>query len=354
MAWGKCVIISLGLMLITHVAQARDIDTFTDSQGTLHITNLGSKKPTSPVNPPNPAASLQPGNLPGKAPVTPPVRAPAPEVQAPAPEPGPAPAVPIPVAPQRGSRVTHTEGPRGVMRRPAGPGGRTSRESAAGATRASLQRVSWTPPQPVKAVANGKIVIHRDRQGVIHITNVPLEVAPGRAADPGSGGSEQALPPGGALPTVQQVSCPVPALARKHVWPPGPAPPAVQQVSCPELGPEVADYLEAKLLAHAPALTGQTIQRYQDHRGVWHIGNEPAPDPPLPQAQVSGINRADNGAGVSPGPAGDPNCLRPGVGAGVGQAAARRRGPESGRPARPSRCLAYFHPRFRGGHVGSG
>ena len=114
MTWGKCVIISLGLMLMTHVAQARDIDSFTDSQGTLHITNLGSQKPGSPANSPgpaarfrpgsspgdatdlgsapstrpahlpNPAASLPPGNLPGKTPVTPPVRALAPAAQAPA------------------------------------------------------------------------------------------------------------------------------------------------------------------------------------------------------------------------------------------------------------------------------
>ena len=91
MAWGKCVIISLGLMLITHVAYARDIDTFTDSQGTLHITNIGSTKPTSPVTTPHPAASLQPGGVIGKAPVTPPARALAPAVQAPAPKPGPAP-----------------------------------------------------------------------------------------------------------------------------------------------------------------------------------------------------------------------------------------------------------------------
>ena len=67
MTWGKCVIISLGLMLMTHVAQARDIDTFTDSRGTLHITNLGSKKPGSPANSPSPAARFRPGSSPGDA-----------------------------------------------------------------------------------------------------------------------------------------------------------------------------------------------------------------------------------------------------------------------------------------------
>ena len=115
MAWGKCIIISLGWMLVTHVAYARDIETFTDGQGTLHITNMGSKKPSSPVTTPHPAASFEPGGVIGKAPVTPPVKALAPSVQAPAPKPGPAPAATIPVAPQHGSRVTHAEGSSGVM-----------------------------------------------------------------------------------------------------------------------------------------------------------------------------------------------------------------------------------------------
>ena len=52
MAWGKCLIIILGWMLVTHVAYARDIETFTDSQGTLHITNIAPKKPSSPVTRP--------------------------------------------------------------------------------------------------------------------------------------------------------------------------------------------------------------------------------------------------------------------------------------------------------------
>ena len=174
MAWGKCVIISLGLMLITHVAHARDIDTFTDSQGTLHITNIGSAKSKSPANLPNPAASLHPGNLPGKTPVTPPVRALAPAVQAPAPSLGRL--LPYQFRWPRRRFPGHPYGRlSGVMQAADRTGGQDEPGIAAGATRASLKRVSWTPPQPVKAVANGKIAIYRDRQGVIHITNVPQE-----------------------------------------------------------------------------------------------------------------------------------------------------------------------------------
>jgi soluble lytic murein transglycosylase-like protein len=63
--------------------------------------------------------------------------------------------------------------------------------------------------------------------------------------------------------------------------------PAVHRVSCPELGPEVADYLKAKLLDASPALTGQTIRRHRDPGGVWHIANEPPPDLQLSGAALA-------------------------------------------------------------------
>jgi soluble lytic murein transglycosylase-like protein len=261
MAWGKYVIIPLGLMLITHVAHASGIETFTDSQGILHITNRGAAKPKNPENLSNPAAPLYPGNVPGKAPVTPPVGARAPEVQAPAAKPGAAPVQTIPVAPQRGSRVTHTEGSRGVMQVAHRTRGQEEPGTAAGATRASLEQVSWSQPRPVKPVPNGKITMYRDRQGVIHITNLLQE------------GEEPAAPVAPA-PVVQTL-------------PPEVAVPAVRTVSCPELGVEVANYLEDKLRALAPAMTGQTIRRYRDRRGVLNIVNEPSPDPALPQARFA-------------------------------------------------------------------
>ena len=111
---------------------------------------------------------------------------------------------------------------------------------AAEASAPSLQRVSWSPPQPVRTSPNGKIAIHRDRQGVIHITNVPLE---------------EPSPAGPLIPAL---------VVQKQARPPAAALPVVQQVSCPELGPEVANYLEAKLRDASPALTGQTIHRHRD------------------------------------------------------------------------------------------
>ncbi len=260
MAWAKRIIICLGLLLITHAARARDIDTFTDSQGTLHITNIGSTKSKSAANPPNTPAPIHPGNIPGKVPVSPSVKALVPEAQAPAPKPEAAPAVPIPAAPKRGSRVTHTEGLR-VMQVADRSRGQDEPGLAARPPRASFERVSWSPPQPVKPVPNGKITVYRDHHGVVHITNVVQE------------GKEPASPVTPA-PVVQ-------TLPSRVVLP------AVQRVSCPELGPEAANYLEAKLRGHTPALAGKTIQRYKDHRDVWHIRNEPSPDLQLPQAQVA-------------------------------------------------------------------
>jgi hypothetical protein len=297
MTWAKRLIIALGLMLLTHVAHARGIESFTDSQGTLHITNLGPKKPDSPVNPPSPEASLAPRSLRGNAPVPPPDQQPAQPVPVPTPEPEPelepepgaVPNEPRPADPRPGARVTHTDGSAAVMQVAGRTGEKARPGGAAEAPAAHLQRVSWSPPQPGRMVSNGGIAVHRDRQGVIHITNVPL-ADEGQVArmSPAPALQRRGPPPTGDSPAVQKVSWPVPAPA--VVQGQGPllaaAFPAVQEVSCPELGPEVADYLEAKLRGLSAASTGETIHRTQDHRGVWHIVNEPAPDRQLSQAPL--------------------------------------------------------------------
>jgi len=119
MTGGKRLIIALGLMLLTHVAHARDIDRFTDSQGTVHITNPGSKKPDSPGNLPRPEASSSPGGLLDNSPITPPADEhipmpafPHPENQ-PDPQPGVVPHEPAPFDPQPGAPVTPTGGSTG-------------------------------------------------------------------------------------------------------------------------------------------------------------------------------------------------------------------------------------------------
>ena len=119
---------------------------------------------------------------------------------------------------------------------------------------AQLRRVSWSPPQPVMPSSDGKIAIRRNRQGVIHITNVELDEVP-------------LMAPATPTPAVQ-----------KQARTPAAILPAVQTVSCPELGPEVAAYLEAKLQSHSPVWAGQTIRRHRDGQGVWQIVNAPAPD----------------------------------------------------------------------------
>jgi hypothetical protein len=50
--------------------------------------------------------------------------------------------------------------------------------AAAETPAAELRRVSWSPPQPATPTSQGNIVIRRDRQGVIHITNEELAEAP--------------------------------------------------------------------------------------------------------------------------------------------------------------------------------
>ena len=154
MTWGKCLIISLGWMLITQVAHARAIDSFTDDRGTIHITNLEPKKPVSPVKPPSPAASLEPASVTGKAPVTAPAKKLVPEAQSTVPKLEVVPAKPVPVAPRPGSGITHTED---LGKAKGGrTGNREAREAAAEAPSPRFTQVSWPPPQPARAAPNGK------------------------------------------------------------------------------------------------------------------------------------------------------------------------------------------------------
>lgn len=309
MTWGKCLIIYLGLMLLTYVAHAWAIESYTDSQGTLHITNVEPKKQGSPVELPGPGASLLRGSLNGKAPVTPPATGPVPKVQSPDPDDKAAPNEPVPVDPQPGARVAHTEGSGGVKRLTDRTGEKKGPGEAAWAPSPHPRRVSWSPPQPLRAVPNGKIVMHRGRHGVIHITNVPPEEEwPAIPAPPTPAPTvqKQAPPLAPPLLTLQPVSCPItPPVVQRQALPPDGALPAVQEVSCPELGPEVAAYLEAKLRAHSPALAGKTIHGYRDRHGVLHIANQPAPDQPLPQPRLAASAAeitAPGGAQAQPAP----------------------------------------------------
>lgn len=263
MNWVKSLVITLGLILVAHVAHAREIEKFTDSQGSLHITNLSPKKPGSSANPPSLAAPVRPGSSSPNAPVNPPALELTPEARTPAPLAKAAPDGLVLADPRTGPRVRHAVGPGRVMQVTDRTGEQDEPGMAAEAPPPSLKRVSWSPPRPASPSPSGNIAIHRDRQGVIHITNVSLEE------------------PSPAEPLI-----PAPAV-QKQVRPAVAALPAVRQVSCTELGPEVADYLEAKLRDAASALTGQTIRRQRDGGGVWHIDNEPAPDVQLSGAPLA-------------------------------------------------------------------
>lgn len=123
MTWGKRLIIALGLMLLTHAAHAIRIEKFTDDQGTLHITNLGPKKPDSPADQPSPGeSSSSSGRFRANTPVPPPPMGVVPEAQVPQPEiqpipepetqtepePGMVPTEPVPVDPQPGAGVVES------------------------------------------------------------------------------------------------------------------------------------------------------------------------------------------------------------------------------------------------------
>jgi hypothetical protein len=149
MTWGKRLIIALGLVLLTQVAHALGIEKFTDSQGTLHITNVGPKKPDSPADQPSPGASSFPRRLRDNTPAPPPASGVVPEVPVPQPEiqplpepetqmepePGVVPTEPVPVNPQPGAGTIRPEGSGGVTRvalRTRAPEGYKGRERATG------------------------------------------------------------------------------------------------------------------------------------------------------------------------------------------------------------------------------
>ena len=376
MTWVKCLVMVLGMTLVAQVVLARDIESFTDKQGVLHISNLGSKSAErsgaawgsggSAAGPgrggargPSPGGAGAPGSLPGAvapdclpptprppqpapvpnpqahsaapqpeavapAPGTPEegqVPSPQPEAQHPTPQPEAGPAEPGPEAPGPGSRVTHGAVAAGVMPAAAGSGQPGAAVSPAGPAAPGIKRVSWSPPEPSGPVARGGIVTYRDGHGVLHITNVAREAEePAAPVTPAPAAPRQARAPEPVFPAVQKVALTLPAGA------PG---------LCPELGSEVAAYLADRLQGAGADSTGPGIQRYRDEAGVWHIKNEAAPAPELVPAQSTGaatalaVPAAAPGPPVSPPlPAGGPGIIRPPPGAAAPTVVARhdRRG----------------------------
>ena len=344
MSWGKLLIISLGLMLLTHVAQARDIESFTDSQGILHITNPGAKRPGSPANPPGAQVPLPLRSGAGKVQVTLPARELVPQAQTADLKPEAPPAKPIPVAAQPRPPITLTADSEGLNRLPAGTGERGEPGRVTRASAHPLKPVSYSPPQPARPAPDGAIVVHRDHSGVIHISNVAREEeVPVAPVSPLPAVQRRGPLLAGAPPAVQLASYPGPALAQvqRQAPPPDAVFPALPEVSCPELGPEVAGYLRAKLLEHSGGLSGNTVHRHMDYRGVWQIVNDPAPEPRSPQVQLAASGEKITSPPVSPG-GGAPTASGNAVGDGVGQAASRSLGPEGSGPARPTGCVAHF------------
>jgi hypothetical protein len=265
MTWVKCLIIALGLMLVAQVAQARDIESFTDGQGVLHITNHGPKKQAGPGNPGLPAPQAL-GTMPFKSMANPIAKPPVPGPLIPATKPGAASVVPAPAAPQPsphpGARVGQAQAGE-VMPVTYQTGGQDGPGIVPRVPSTSRQRVSWSKPQAARPVPRGRIMCYRDSFGVMHITNEPWE---------------DESPAAPAVP---------PVVLQRPAASPAAVLPAVQEVSCPELGPEVAAYLKAKLQGIQTDGTNSTIQRYRDHQGVWCVMNTPAPEPHLSPPQFA-------------------------------------------------------------------
>jgi hypothetical protein len=333
MKWIKSFMICLGLLLVAQVARARDIDSYTDNQGTLHISNIGPGKQENLAKPPSPDVPLHASTVPGPAPDGPPHETPPPVEQIPAPEPEAAPEEPAAPAPQPGARIiTHADGG-GVMPVAERHGSQARPPVSSGLVPVSYQPAAATPARQARPAARGQIAVHRDRQGVIHITNVSQDQA--APAAPASRGPAvvrgPALPVPPALPVLRPVAYTetAPAGVPEPALPAAPVRPAVRRVSCPELGAAAAEYIDAKLREPEPAdvaeagpaaPNGKTIERRRDRQGVWHIANRPVPAaaPPQPQVAVAAapVTPAASPLPPAPGPglAGEPLAtLEPGL-----------------------------------------
>jgi hypothetical protein len=257
MGWVKCLIFSLGLLLVAQVALARDIEHYTDKQGTVHITNLEPRGSGNRAKPDRLEASPPPAALPAPSPTHPAPREPVP-----------------PPPPPKSRRHMPPNLPRpGLRRQPRGStaarpatdrsGGEDAAAAAAMGTPLPFSRVSCSPPPPVRAVRRDKIAVYRDHDGLIHISNVPKQEEPSVA------------------PVARFASVEQPALSHADLLPAWP------RASWPVAAPVPAAILEARARAPSPILAGKTIHRYLDRQGVLHITNLPPPDRLLLQAKLA-------------------------------------------------------------------
>jgi hypothetical protein len=258
MGWVKYLIISLGLMLVAQAALARDIERFTDKQGTVHITNLEPRERGNRARPGRTEASLPPSALPTKSPNHPAAMEPAPQAQPPDHKPDAA-----PNAQRPGLRGSQPEGSTEAGPATDQPEGKDEAAAAAMGSPIPLKRVSWSSlPRQARQIRRGKIAVYRDRHGLIHISNVPAEERP---------------------------VAPVPRIAavEQQVLPPAVPVPAWQRASWPVAAPVPVTNPATMALTPSPALTDKTIHRYRDRRGVLHITNLPSPDRLLLQAKLA-------------------------------------------------------------------
>ena len=273
-----------------------------------------------------------------------------PEAQSTVPKLEVVPAKPVPVAPRPGSGITHTEdlgkangrrtGDRDVSR----SGGRGSLTPFHAGILAPSS-AGKGGPQRAKASPTAPLSLRRDRQGVIHITNVPLEDE-GLAAplSPAPVVHEQALPPDGALPTLQMASFQVPALARSRYGLPArlPRPPGGCRVRSSDrrLGTTLKPSFgvtprlrPAKpfTVSGTPGASGTSsmspprTRRHSQARVAAYGGEAAAPGTAQGLAEPS----------MPPAMAWGPGFVKPRPGAS---------GVDGCRPARPSGRLAYFYP----------
>jgi hypothetical protein len=277
MALVTLLTITVALTLLATVGEAGNIRRFTDTNGTLHISNV--EPITNPESPEKTQGLTMSGSLPGKSPTIPPAAQIAPEIppepelppeaEKPAPNPAPAPDAPKSEAPGSGVRLTRPHSVEELIQEVYQAASELGQKMTSEGKPPLIQEAS-NPMRPASPGTGGSIVSFKDQKGITHIISRPAgEIQPPIQVAAGSAPQEKLSLPDPNISAWRQVSWPGPDLV-------------------PAGSPGTITFGSLSTAA------GSLISKFRDPKGVWRITNSAppgmAPIPALPVAHTASVS----------------------------------------------------------------